>query len=153
MQKLILRVLLLLMLPIGANAQRLIYNERAPKIEGKEIITGAKAIKDRPTYIDFFVLDSPQNDEQLKMLEKISNIYNNQMNFILISKDSKEELMKFFEGKNPSYTVLLDLDGRTFKNYNIKFIPFSVLIDKKGVFIWQGKNSTITGSILDQVLK
>lgn len=153
MQKFILQLFILLILPLSSSAQRLVYNEKAPKMEAKDIIAGQKTIKDLPTYIDFFVLNSPQNEEQLEILEKAAKIYNQQINFLLISKDDRSELEIYFKDRDPSYTVMVDFEGKTFSNFDVKFIPFSVMIDRKGNFIWQGKNSTLSESIIRQVIK
>lgn len=152
MQKFILQLIILSLLPILASAQRLVYNEKAPKIEA-DIIIGEKINKDLPIYIDFFVLNSPQNESQLEKLEKMAKIYHKQINFVVISKDEKDEIIDYFKDKNPSYTVMIDTEGETFQNYNIKFVPFSVMINKKGDFVWQGKNSSLSESIIKKVIK
>ncbi|MFI3322345.1 MAG: TlpA disulfide reductase family protein [Rikenellaceae bacterium] len=132
----------------GVWAQRLIYNKHIPHIEIESIIKGKPIEKGKAIYIDFFILNSDQNSRELAALESFAARYSDKVNFVLIVKDNKEDVESFFKEKPVSYSIYYDLEGSTFSSFGVKFVPLSVLSDKKGNFIWQGKSSSLSDEII-----
>lgn len=147
-----LSVILFVAVPFWGSAQRLVYKEKVPQIVVTSLILGDVPMKAAPAYIDFFILGSPQNDKQIAALQEIASQFKYEVNFILITKDDVDKVKEYFQEKDVNFTVYHDEEGETFKNFGVKFVPFAVLVDKKGNFIWQGKNTTINENIIYQVL-
>ena len=52
---------------------------------------------------------------------------------LAISSEDEETLAQFCRQNNLTYHVLLDPDGDTFRAYRGKFIPYALVINKKGI--------------------
>lgn len=106
-----------------------------------------------PVYINFFSLNSAQSKDEMQQFEHFAAAYKDKIAFVLITKDEKEKMKGYLEGTAPSYSVALDGNGQTFGDYGVMYVPFGVLIDAKGRFVWQGKTSQLNDQILEKALK
>ena len=157
MKKIALLTLLFIATISSSMAQRLIYGEKAPDIVVRSILMGDAIPKGMPIYLDFFSVKSADNDRQMLSLSNLARAYNKQIYFAIITNDNEEDVVKYFTeyGKtnDVNFSILLDSDGSSFKNFNIKFVPSSILMNKKGNFIWQGKSSDIDERTINQVIQ
>ena len=46
--------------------------------------------------------------------------------------------------------VAVDDEGETFEAYDVRYVPMTVLLDKKGIFVWQGRASQLTDDLLNR---
>ncbi|HIS33956.1 MAG TPA: TlpA family protein disulfide reductase [Candidatus Avirikenella pullistercoris] len=131
-------------------AQKLVYNEKAPQLQVSEFIVPGQMLNNKSLCIDFLVLDSQGVEEQLERLNDFAERYKGEISFIVVAKDDKEKVQNFFAGKNPAYMVAVDDEGETFEAYDVRYVPMTVLLDKKGIFVWQGRASQLTDDLLNR---
>ncbi len=156
MKKIALLALLFVMMVSSSMAQRLIHNQKAPDIIIKSAVVGERIPKGKPIYIDFFSINSSDNERQLLNLSNLARSYGEHIYFTIITNNGEAEIKEYFseyaKKNDVNFSVLVDDAGQTFSNYNIKFVPNAVLVDKKGRFVWQGKSSNIDEYTIRQVL-
>lgn len=123
-----------------------IFGDKAPSIQIKEYIIDSRNYNGKATYIEFFKIDSPHSIAQLEHLERFAKKYRDVLNFIVLCNDSREIVDSYFNSGIDAtpYSVALDNEGRCFKQYRVDYVPTSILIDRKGDFVWQGRSSELT---------
>lgn len=127
-------------LSLDSFSQRLMLNEKAPKIDYSDIFTGEKPTSDRPLYVEFISEHMPNLENHLIFLSNISKKNSDKIQFIVIYKGDSETLEKLLLKKQSiPYTVIIDKNGKIFDYYDVRYTPKSVVLDEQQKFIWQGK--------------
>ena len=95
---------------------------------------------DRVVLIDFFASWCPHCTKGITVMNQLNEEYKNEgLKVIGIDiKESKEKVSSLINRYHISYTMLLDTDGKIAHKYNVRGIPFLVLIDKEGTIRWLG---------------
>ncbi len=135
---------------LPAQAQRLIFNEKAPQLQITEYLFGETLKTGQATYVEFFVPEHQADKEYFDQLEHFAAQYKDRINFIVIAKGDKEKIKQFFAEKKPSYRVAYDNQGKTFSDFGIQYLPAAIIIDAKGKFVWQGKASLLEDKLLNK---
>lgn len=149
--KTIFNIFLLILTSITVvNAQKLVFNEKAPQINGDEYIIGSAIKKNVPSYINFFVLGNNSNEQDLAKMNEFAARYKDNVNFIVVANGDKDKIQDYFKDKKVSYVVLYDSKGKAFVDYGIKYVPIAIITDKRGYFVWQGKTSILTDEIISK---
>ncbi len=121
------------------------YGEKAPALPQLQFILDNRASYDgKALYIEFFKSDSPHSIELLEDLERFAKRYKGRINFLLIDCEDGAKLKEIYQGKDIHFSIATDAEHKAFKQYNVEYIPTSVLIDRKGNFIWQGRSSEVS---------
>jgi len=95
---------------------------------------------DRVVLIDFFASRCPHCIKGITVMNQLNKEYKNKA-FKVIGidiKESQKKVSSLIKKYNISYTMVLDKDGRVANAYNVRGIPFLVLIDKEGTIRWFG---------------
>lgn len=66
-------------------------------------------------------------------------------------RDTKSKVESFIKEKNYGMTVLLDTDGKAATMYDIKWLPTTVVVDRKGVLQWQVFGETTKEAVLKAI--
>jgi len=88
----------------------------------------------KPTLINFWGLHCGSCIREFPLLDSLTEIYGNKMNFISITKDNDNanQLTIFFQ-KRPSHFNHLQDGGAYMKKLNVDGIPTNIFIDKNGI--------------------
>lgn len=88
--------------------------------------------------LDFFASWSPSCIREIKVINSLNKQYQKKGLKILCidSKESKEKATAIIKKYNIRYTLLLDKDGKISAKYNVRGVPYLILIDKKGTIRW-----------------
>ncbi len=151
LMKHILLVIAAFMCVFTALGQRLVSGEKAPKLAVLKYIYGSVPDKGRPVLIEFFVASGNQSDNQIKEVSAFADKYRGKIDVVLISGDNETVTRSFFSGPAPRFSVAIDASGKTFADYNVSYVPFSVLVDGKGSYVWQGRLKSIPANVLNAV--
>lgn len=141
-----------LLLALPGFGQRLIIGEKAPDFRASEWLNNHTPAGKKNILIEFFHSPSEPSLRRLPELDALARRYP-QMEVIVVSREPKEKLAPLFESGNYAFFIAIDEGGRTFTNYGIQFIPFSVLLDSRGRVLWFGNSSQLTDDIINQLLK
>ncbi len=146
----VMRVATLLLIAIMAAQTSLfgqrgaVFGEKAPSISIEEFVIDNRAAAGKTTYIEFFKADSPHSISQLEHLARFASRYGAHLNFIVLSLDSREKLERLFQSHDIPYSVARDSGGKSFKQYSVEYTPTSILIDRKGNYVWRGRSSELS---------
>lgn len=144
MNRFILVILVMLSSASLWGQKSALFGEKAPSMPIKEFIYDNRIAEGKSTYIEFFKVDSPHSIAQLEYLAGFAHRYRDRLNFIVVSCDSRGDVISFFGEGDLPYSVAIDVEGKCHKQYNVNYVPTSVLIDRKGSFVWQGRSSELT---------
>lgn len=135
-----------------ASAQKLVIGEKAPEIKVKEWIADKPADENNARLVEFFHSGNKQCVTRLKELDRIAKKFK-KLNVIVVSKESAEKVSGILAPGSQSYYPALDDAGKTFENFGVQFVPFGVLIDKKGKVVWFGNPSSLSDDEIGEVAK
>lgn len=154
MKRGILCMIVLLLAAVGGNAQKLIIGEKAPEIKVVEWLGGkAPVIVGKAMFVDFFHSSNPQCVTSLDKINALHKSYGTKMNFIILSKEGMDKMISVVNGKGYGFFVGIDEGGKTFSGYDVRFVPFSVLIDTRGRLVWTGNVTTLSDDIVEKAMK
>ena len=117
---------------IGMQAPDLILRNLGGNIEG------LSGFKDKVIILNFWATWCAPCLEEMPAFEKIYRRYRSQgLTVIAVSLDKGDtsKVEKFVDEHNLTFPVLLDLDGIAEKIYPSFTIPFTYVIDKKGIIV------------------
>ncbi len=151
-KRLVLLVALLACM-VSASAQRLVSGEKAPKLTLSKYIYGGPSDKGRPVLVEFFVSSGSQSHSQIETLSAFADKYRGKIDVVLVSGDDEAATRSFFSGEAPRFSVAVDADGKSFADYGVRYVPFSVLVDGRGGYVWQGRSKSIPDNVIASVLR
>ncbi len=153
MKKIIIALLASIVLFDFASAQTIITGEKTPELKVSQWLNSNKIRSDTPTLLEFFVSQSIPSQKRLPILDALAKQYKGGLNIIIISKENQNKIMPLLNGKDYSFAVAIDDEGKTFSNYGVQFVPFSVLTDAKGKVVWFGNSCHLTNDIIQRAFK
>ncbi len=139
-------------LSLSASAQRLMIGEKAPELKISEWLNGKPELGKKVYIIEFAHTTSPPSMSRLDELNNLAKSKPN-INVILLFKESKDIVQKHTKQINHKFFVALDNEGKTFSTYGVNFVPFSIVLDKKGHAIWFGNSDQLNDKIINDALK
>ncbi len=80
--------------------------------------------------LDFMATWCQPCREQMKELKAINNKYKEKITIISISTEERTTIENFKKEYNITWDILLDQEGQTFKDYQVKQIPTLYIIDQ-----------------------
>jgi peroxiredoxin len=87
----------------------------------------------------FWATWCPSCREEIPELNKLADEHKEKLQILAIDiKEDSKKVAEFAKKKEIKYTILLDTNGETAKNYKVVGIPTNVLIDKDGKILYSG---------------
>lgn len=133
--------------------KRMGVGDKTPELRIARWIVGTAPAPGEAVYLDFFTSSNPRAREELSVLEGYALHYRGRIAFVVVTRDDPGETAAYFRGMNPSYAVGIDEEGKTFSGFGVLYVPFGVLIDAKGRFVWQGRTSRLTDEVLREAVR
>lgn len=134
-------------LPVLSQHQ-LVIGSKAPSFKDIEWIEQAPRDTDSPILIEFYQGSNPTSVKLLEKLPAIEQQYGDRMVFVVLTCESRAQAESLAGGR---YFVGYDPSGDVFKSFGVRFTPFTMIVDSKGLLHWQGNLSNITPKALDSV--
>lgn len=103
-------------------------------IHGKPVSLGS--LKGRPALIDFSSIFCKSCQDTIVEFQRFREAYKEEDLALVIFVDDEaapKVVERFFKEVGATYTVVRDVESRTFKTFGVSVIPFQVLIDRDGV--------------------
>lgn len=147
--------MLLLLLVSGAGsvqAQRLAVGEKAPDMKIRGWLGEKPATDGKSMFVEFFFSTSRQCVGNLDNMDNLARKFQNVV-FVVVTKEGAEKIGAIEALKKRGFHVALDEEGRTFAAYGVNYVPFGVLLDRKGKVLWQGNSTNVDEKLLKQYLK
>lgn len=153
MRKLMLLTIFAMTIALSALAQRVLVGEKAPEIKTKEWgDSGKPSLNNTPYIVHFFVLSSPTGLDMISSADQVAQKHKGKINVVVMTRDEPTKVKENLKGKTFTLFLGFDDENRTFTAYNIKFVPYSVLVDAKGRVVWCGNTAQLTTAIIEKVL-
>lgn len=156
MKRYILILLTLLFCSVTTYGQRLMIGEKLPEMNSVEWLDQQPVRSKKAYVIEFLHTKSGPSATRLNMLTNIAtNIPS--LDIIIMFKEPSstvtEFVSTFIEDQNIRLFPAIDKEGRAFTRYGIRFVPFSIVVDKKGSILWFGNSSLLTEGELRKIMK
>lgn len=152
MKKFVVLTLVAFTTVFALNAQKLVIGEKAPDIKVKEWLS-EKPADDKAKLVEFFHTSSKQCSSRLSVLNSTAKKYSGKLSVVLIAKEPADKIRPAVSPANKNFATGIDDGSKTFDNYGAQFVPFSVLIDKKGRVVWFGNPSSLSDDTIEKALK
>ena len=137
---------------LPASAQRLMIGEKTPDLKITEWMKNKPQSGKTMYIIEFAHTTSPPSMSRLQKLNNLTKA-KPEINVILLFKENKETVHNHIKHIDYEFFVALDDNGKTFSSYGVNFVPFSIIVDKKGNAIWFGNSELLTDNIITKALK
>lgn len=153
MKKLLLSSLVLLIAGT-ALAQKIVIGSRIPDFRDVRWLTtmpgGPGTGQTAPMLIEFH---DPDNASSVRFFPKLADIrgkYGNVQVVVLVARpgSAADELRQAYGDR---YYIGADPDGKVYRTFNVRFLPYTILVDSKGELYWQGNLGNITDAVLQKV--
>ncbi|HEC17749.1 MAG TPA: TlpA family protein disulfide reductase [Gammaproteobacteria bacterium] len=135
----LLMLLLLVVLPVIAPP--VFAAEPAPDFSLPTFPDDARVsladFKGRVVYLDFWATWCPPCRKSFPWMDEMHERYKDQgLTIVAVSVDKKRELIeRFIKKMEPSFIIAHDPTGKAAKDYNLRAMPSSYLIDRQGRLI------------------
>lgn len=80
-------------------------------------------------------------------LNDIQEKYKNTIQIIAVNNEDETKTKSFLKNKNFSFAFYLDHKKELFQKFDIQSLPVTIILDKKGTFIWSGNSDNLEGII------
>jgi len=133
----------------AAAAQEIQIGERTPEIRVASWYDQKPPAAAEITLTVFVLTEAKGFDESLRHLTELSRRTGDGLSIVILTRESPRSAGPLLA---PYLTDRIaagfDDQGRTFADYRIRFVPFSVLTDAKGRALWLGNPMKLTPDIL-----
>lgn len=100
--------------------------------------------------IEFY---NPGNSSSARFFPKLGEIkqkYGNRIEVIAVVPQGVDIEQSGLKNQT-AFPIGHDREGKTYQNFNVKYLPYTILVDSKGELFWQGNLGNITNDILNSV--
>lgn len=149
-------IVILMAFIVGASAtaaaQKLVIGQRAPEFKAAAWLT-EKPAGDKAQLLVFYHSSSKPATDQLGGLDGLAKKYAGKLNVTVLARETEEKVRPLVLDCPRNYYVALDDNGKTFSNFGVQYIPFSVLADARGQVLWFGNPAQLDGKTLESLLR
>lgn len=136
-----------------AQGQNVIIGEKIPTIKSGTWLMDAQPEQANFSCIIFYHSESKLCQESLKKMNALCKEYPGQFNLTIITKEEHDKAGVTLTSLISDYTgILFDESGAIFKNFGVKFLPFSVICNSKGRVLWCGNPATLNIDIFKDIV-
>ncbi len=136
----------------GSWAQKLVIGSEIPSLKGVVWQSVAPRLEQQPIFIEFY---HHNNSSSRKFIEKLSQIEQrggDGIQIVILTRDADGTLPFLVEQYGDRYIIGHDPTGVVFRNFGVKYIPYSLLIDRKKEVVWIGNLGNFDVDIIGEVL-
>ena len=125
-------------------------NQPAPAITGEKWLTDTPDLKDKFLLVDFWATWCGPCRRSIPALNALYNKYKDRMVVVGLSDENEEAVRKMTEPKI-EYFVAIDTQRRTSSQIHLRSIPYTMLIDPKGIVRFEGHPAALDEQKLEQL--
>ncbi len=150
--KRLLTMALLAILAIPLHAQRLVIGERVPDLNITQWLNGAPVSDGKAVMVEFYHSSNPKGAERLAQLDELAKSYGDRLAVIVVTREKDDAVISSLLGGNPSYRVGYDGNGSVFSAFSARYVPYSVIYDKRGRILWVGNPSSLSAADVADII-
>lgn len=133
-------------------AQRVEVGARAPHITDVEWISDPLERSDKALMVEFFHSSNEECRDHIEHLNALACYYRNEMDVLMLTREPSEQVAGMLLHEYQYFYVATDESGRQFRAFDVKHVPYAVIISPKGVIIWAGNPMTLNDSTIKKLL-
>lgn len=140
------------MLPLSSQAQSVIVGDKMPDVSVRSWLMDSEPREAEYSCLLFYHSKSPLCQRALASLKQTIAQYGESFNLTILTKeDYRDAGVSLTEHLKDHIGVAFDDNGRTFRYFGVKFIPFCVISHKKRV-VWCGNGNSLNKATIDNIL-
>lgn len=145
-------ILAIFALTLNAAAENVIIGDKLPDMSIKKWLMDTQPSDAEYTCILFFHSKSDLCQKTLSKLKRYTKQWGEKLNLIIITKENYSEVgVSLTQHLDERIGVAFDDNGRTFRYFGVKFIPYCVISQKKRVE-WCGNGALLNDKTLENIL-
>jgi len=153
MKRPILTFVMMLSALAAVQAQNVIIGEKLPETHFRKWLMDLQPDAADYTCMIFYHSESSICRRCLERMKNMVSKYGTKLNVIIITKEDYDTAgVTLTEHLGDRMAVAFDSNGRTFRYFGVKFIPFCVISDRKRRAVWCGNGITLTEKITDRII-
>ena len=152
MKNLLITIFFTLLLSLGATAENIVVGDRVPDLSIRQWLMDSQPSDAEYTCYIFYHSQSGLCNKSLENIRQYAAGSNSSLNVVIITKEEYSSAgVKLTRYLNDHTGVAFDDNGRTFRYFGVKYIPFCVVSHKKRV-VWCGNGNLLSNKVLDSIL-
>ena len=155
-QKILIQVAtLLLAIVLGtssAHAQSITQGARAPRLSSSAWLTDRPTLKGKALLVEFFHSTNQECRERIDELNQIAALYKESLNVVVVAREPQEQIAEMMLHEYQHFYVAIDEAGTIFKSFDVRYVPYSVLTNHRGVILWTGNSALLDQSTIDKII-
>lgn len=148
-------IFLTLLFSISVNcvfAQSSVIGSKAEKIEGVEWLSDEPTLKGRAMLMEFFHSSNANSVKRIDLCNQTAKDYYGRLNVVIMTREPAEQISKLLLKEYQYSYVGVDDKGDIFNKYGVFYVPYAVIVDKKGIIRWTGNPRLLTYEIIDKIV-
>lgn len=152
--KKILFLSLFLLMAGSVMAQKMVIGSRVPDFKGVQWMTTmphtSETPEAAPMLIEFY---NPDNASSVRFFSKLAGVKERhpKIQIVVLVARNKQSAEQLLESHGKEYYIGLDSDGKVYQAFNVRFLPYTILVNSKGELHWQGNLGNLTDGTLQKV--
>lgn len=152
MKQLFVIILAALVLPLTTQAQNVIVGDKTPDMHVRKWLMDTEPSEAEYSCLLFFHSRSHLCQQALTSLKRHISNYGDRLNLTIITKEAYEQAgVALTEHLKERIGVAFDDNGKTFRDFGVKFIPFCVITHKKRV-VWCGNGALLNDETMSKII-
>lgn len=135
-----------------ASAQVITVGARAPRLSNSEWLTDTPSLRGKALIVEFFHSTNDACQERIEPLNSLADTYKERLNVVVVAREPREQIAEMLLHDYQFFYVAIDEGGRVFKDFEVRYVPYSLLIDERGTILWTGNSALLDGKIIDKYL-
>lgn len=133
-------------------AQSVVVGARAPRLQGNEWLTDSPDLKGKALLVEFFHSTNQTCRERIEPLNNLGNRFKEQLNVVVVVREPREQVVNLLLHEYQYFYIALDEQGSIFRTFEVRYVPYAVLMDHRGNILWTGNSSQLTDSVIDKYI-
>lgn len=153
MKRILLALATMLLCLASASAENIIIGEKLPETRFRKWLMDLQPEAADYTCLLFYHSDSPLCRRCLQRIKGLVSKYGTKLNVVIVTKQDYDTAgVTLTEHLGDRVAVAFDDNGRTFRYFGVKFIPFCVISDSKRRAVWCGNGITLTDTVIEKII-
>ena len=144
-----------MILSLGSTlqAQNIIIGDKAPDLRIKQWLMDMQPEAAAYTCVLFYHSESPLCRKHISSVKSIAKEVDGELNIVILTKEKYGKAgVTLTEHLDDHIGVAFDDEGRTFRSYGVRFIPFCVIYDAKRKVVWCGHAGSLNEKTIERVM-
>ena len=148
-----LLTILLAWCSLAATAQNVIIGEKVPEMRIKQWLMDLQPEAAVFTCIVFHHSESLLCRQCLEKVKELADNFGRRLNVVIVTKESYSKAgTTMTQHLDDRIGVAFDDNGRTFRYFGIKFIPYCVITNHKRRAVWCGNGNLLNERIIHKII-